>query len=287
MVKTRKAKSMRTAAAVIGVVVSLLGCARNQPAAVDDSLATALAHPDAVTDLNLSGMDMDVLPEKLWTLHNLRRLNLPCSEKLTKLPPQIGQLRLLEKLVLDCGNGGVMNVSLPEETGSLQHLTVLTLHGALDARSSPGETPAIPPRLPEAVRNLTRLRELDLSRNGLPSVPEQIGSLVNLEMLDLSFNDIRAIPEFVGNLRKLHKLSLEGNHHGLRLPSSLSHASGLKVTAGNNYLDLKSQEALRRTYPGIDFDFQDEFDDCSANEPPGGYPEWQKESCGPLPLHND
>src|SRR5262245_3448794 len=163
MVKTKQAKSMKTAAAVIGVVVGLMGCSRNQPPAADDSLATALAHPDEVTELNL-----------------------PCSEKLTKLPPQIGQLRRLEKLVLDCGNGGSMNVSLPEDIGSLQRLTVLTLHGVLDARPSPGETSlTVPARLPEALGKLTALKELDLSRNGLASVPEQIGSLVNLEILDL------------------------------------------------------------------------------------------------------
>jgi hypothetical protein len=30
----------------------------------------------------------------------------------------------------------------------------------------------------------------------------------------------------------------------------------------------------------MQFDFEDEYDDCNANEPAGGYPEWQKKTCG-------
>jgi Leucine-rich repeat (LRR) protein len=276
---------MRTTVAAIAAAVILFGCGGSQPRqlgvrpeetpALDSNLVSALAHPEKATRLTLAGSDLDTLPPELWTLHNLRELNLSCQEQLKKLPPEIGQLGLLEKLIFDCGNGGIMNLSLPEEIGKLNKLTVLTLYGAMDPSESRQSPPA---RLPDAVRNLTNLKELNLGRNRLTSVPEQIASLENLATLILSFNEIHEIPEFVGNLKKLRQLSLDGNG-GLKLPVSLSQAQGLKVAAGNDHLDWKTQEALRHAYPGIDFDFANEFDDCSANEPADGYPDWQKE-CG-------
>ena len=87
----------------------------------------------------------------------------------------------------------------------------------------------------------------------------------------------------MGNLTKLRELSLSENH-GIRFPASMSQTRGLKVTMGNNNLDLKSQASLKQKYPDITFDFSHEFDDCSANEPEKGYPEWQKKSCGTLPI---
>jgi hypothetical protein len=45
---------------------------------------------------------------------------------------------------------------------------------------------------------------------------------------------------------------------------------------------MKSQASLRQMYPNITFDFENEFDDCSSNEPTEGYPDWQKQSC-PVP----
>ena len=292
--------------ALIGVVACFFGCARNEQKntptpseeavlkhdsdssgkpALDSNLSIALAQPEIATQLTFHPTrELDTLPAELWTLTNLRELNLSCLDSLLKLPPEIGQLRFLERLVFDCGNSGSMNISLPEEIGKLKNLTVLRLYGAMDPREVGQNSP---PRarfkhLPEAVRNLTGLKELNLGRNGLPYVPPQIASLENLEILDLSFNEIHELPEFVGNLKRLRELSLEGNG-GIRLPASTSQIKGLKVTAGNNHLDLKNQDSLRQRYPDVKFDFENEFDDCAANEPVGGYPEWQKKSCGVLP----
>jgi Leucine-rich repeat (LRR) protein len=218
-------------------------------------------------------------------LTNLRELDLSCLENLKALPPEVGKLSSLEKLVFDCGNGGSMNISLPEEIGNLKGLRVLRLYGAMDPREF--EKNPLPPSrfkpLPEGIRKLTGLKELDLGRNGLPYVPPQISSLESLEVLDLSFNEIDELPEFMGNLKRLRVLALEGNG-GIRLPASMSQVSGLRITAGNNRLDLKSQDALRQRYPNIKFEFDDVYDDCGANEPAGGYPDWQRESCGSLPM---
>ena len=50
-------------------------------------------------------------------------------------------------------------------------------------------------------------------------------------------------------------------------PDSLAAIAGLKVYMGNNYLKLKEQERLRKRFPKLLFDFEDEFDsNPDANE---------------------
>jgi Leucine-rich repeat (LRR) protein len=282
-----KAQNQRTkgTVAMIAIVASFWGCSKNvqKEPALDSNLAAALAQPGKATSLSFSSTsELDRLPEELWTLTNLRELNLSCPN-FEKLPPEIEQLRSLEKLVVDCGNGSGVNISLPEEIGNLKNLNVLRLYGAMDPREVGQAPPARTAfkELPEGLRKLTGLKELDLGRNGLPYVPAQIASLESLEVLDLSFNEIHDLPEFVGNLKRLRELSLSGNH-GIRLPTSLSRIRGLKVLAGNNSFDLKAQALLHKRFPEITFDFENEFDDCSSNEPNEGYPDWQKQSC-PVP----
>jgi len=277
---------MRKTIAWIVLAASLYGCShpenRTQPA-FDSNLSVALANPEKTTELTFDrNIQLPALPAELWTLTHLRKLNMPCLEGLKTLPPEIARLALLEELVFDCGNGGQMNITLPQEIGNLSHLTVLRLYGAMDPREV-GEAPNQPhdfPPLPDSIRNLTGLRELDLGRNGLPTVPPQIAAFAKLESLDLSYNNIHELPEFMGNLKGLRRLSVMGNG-GVRFPESMSRIRGLRVAAGNNFFDLKNQDLLRRRYPDITFDFENQFDDCAANEPAGGYPEWQRKSCGP------
>jgi hypothetical protein len=100
---------------------------------LDPNRAVALTQPEKVTSLTFNPTnDLNTLPAELWTLTNLRELNLSCLEDLKKLPPEIGRLRSLQKLIFDCGNGGSMNISLPEEIGNLKNLSVLRLYGAMD-----------------------------------------------------------------------------------------------------------------------------------------------------------
>jgi hypothetical protein len=122
---------MKRTVAMIAVVATFWGCGKNPPEkpALDSNLAAALTQPGKVTSLTLNPTsDVATLPAELWTLTNLRELNLSCQEALEKLPSEIERLRMLEKLILDCGNGGSMNISLPEEIGNLKHLTVLRLY---------------------------------------------------------------------------------------------------------------------------------------------------------------
>lgn len=237
---------------------------------VFDSFEQAFRAPAKVRRLVIQKEDpgMRHLPPRLSALVNLEVFEISCLENLEDLPEEIGELRNLEELIIDNGNGCSMNVSLPRSIGRLGKLRVLRLYGALDPRDADSGRPARRARsrrLPDTIANLTRLEELDLGRNGLRSLPPQVASLRRLKRLGLDYNDLREIPPFVGNLTNLEELSLRSNG-GARLPQSLAGRKGLRVFMGNNSLTLRDQRRLRSRFPDIAFSFDNEFDDDAANE---------------------
>jgi len=237
-----------------------------------DNLAKALASPERVTSLSIkeyeSDSNMKHLPPKLGALINLKELEISCLENLEDIPVEIGQLKKLEKIIIDNGNGCGMNVSIPASIGDLTNLKVLRLFGALDPgeieSSVPATTPKIKP-LPATIAKLQNLEELDLGRNHLQTIPPEISNLKNLKKLGLDYNNLHDIPSFIGELKNLRELSISSNG-GVKLPQSLSKLSGLRISMGNNYLKLKDQVELRRQFPGATFDFENEYDDVAANE---------------------
>ena len=234
-----------------------------------DSFEQALVAPEKATTLSIKKYDPAIkhLPSQVGTLINLVELDLSCLENLEDLPSEIGNLKKLEKLIIDNGNGCRMNISLPESMGNLSNylsnLKVLILYGALDPREIGSDKPTPPSKvtsLPGMIGKLQNLEELDLGRNGIKGIPSQIASLQKLKRLALDFNDIHELPPFVGNLKNLRELSVCGNG-GINLPKSLSNLNGLKIFMGNNYLKIKDQEKLRRLFPKAIFSFENEFDD--------------------------
>jgi Leucine-rich repeat (LRR) protein len=236
-----------------------------------DSFEQAFVAPEKVTTLSITKYDPAIkhLPSQLGTLINLVELDISCLENLEDLPSEIGNLKKLEKLIIDNGNGCGMNISLPESIGNLSNLKVLRLYGALDPTDLSDTNKPIPPSkvksLPGTIGKLQNLEELDLGRNRIKSIPSQIGSLQNLKRLALDHNDIDELPAFVGNLKNLQELSVCDNG-GIKLPTSLSNLNGLKIFMGNNSLKIKDQKKLRRLFPKATFSFENEFDDSAANE---------------------
>ena len=250
-----------------------------------DSFEQALVAPEKATtlsilccvDLSKDGKEVGEtkydpaikhLPSQLGTLINLVELDISCLENLEDLPSEIGNLKKLEKLIIDNGNGCQMNISLPESIGNLSNLKVLRLYGALDPTPSDTNEPIPPSKvksLPGTIGNLQNLEELDLGRNRIKSIPSQIASLQKLRRLALDYNEIHEVPSFVGNLKNLQELSVCGNG-GIKLPKSLSNLNGLKIFMGNNHLKIKDQEKLRRLFPKATFSFEDEYDGSTANE---------------------
>lgn len=243
-------------------------CERFPAEFVFDSFAKALQTPEKVRCLapKFEGTDLNMkrLPAGLGKFVNLEVFAFACLEQLETLPEEIGNLRKLEELIIDNGNGCGMNLRLPRSIGKLQNLRILRLYGALDARDS-GRRRTVE-SLPDTLGNLRRLEVLDLGRNGLTVVPPAIARLSNLKTLRLEYNDLRALPAFVGNLPKLREISLDSNGRAVVLPASLSKLKGLKISMGNNSLKLRDQKSLRARFPKIVFAFENEFDDSSANQ---------------------
>lgn len=243
-------------------------CGRFPAETVFDSFAKALQTPEKVRCLvpKFEGKDLDMkrLPAGLGKLVNLEVFAFACLEKLEDLPEEIGNLRKLEELIVDNGNGCGMNVRLPRSIGKLQNLRILRLYGALDARDS-GRTRNIK-SLPETLGDLRKLEVLDLGRNGLTAVPPAIARLSKLKTLRLEYNDLRTLPAFLGNLSNLQEISLDSNGRAVVLPASLANIKGLKISMGNNSLKLRDQKSLRARFPKIAFSFENEFDDSSANQ---------------------
>jgi len=232
-----------------------------------DNLGQALKSPEEVTQLSIrDDPNLKHFPHEFSSLINLKELNISCLDSLEDLPPDIGRLTKLERIIIDNGNGCGMNVSIPASIGDLNNLKVLTLFGALEHTDQPESLSKVK-SLPTTIANLHNLEELDLGRNGLKSVPAEIGNLKNLKKLGLDYNNIHEIPSFFGELSNLKELSVCSNG-GIKLPESLSKISGLKIAMGNNYLKLKDQDELRRRFPKATFSFINEYDDDAANEEP-------------------
>ena len=152
-----------------------------------DSFEQAFVAPEKATTLSITKYDPAIkhLPSQLGTLTNLVELDISCLENLEDLPSEIGNLKKLEKLIIDNGNGCGMNISLPESIGNLSNLKVLRLYGALDPTDLSDTNKPIPPSevksLPGTIGKLQNLEELDLGRNRIKRIPSQIASLQKLK----------------------------------------------------------------------------------------------------------
>ncbi len=82
--------------------------------------------------------------------------------------------------------------------------------------------------VPEAVWQLSALRDLRLNGNQLTSVPEALGQLSALRALDLSSNQLTSVPEALGQLSALDWLRLDGNRL-TSLPEALGQLRALQV----------------------------------------------------------
>ncbi|MFH0733038.1 MAG: COR domain-containing protein [bacterium] len=140
-------------------------------------------------ELNLSKCGLKELPEELFELKNLSKLNL-YRNNLT----DIGYIKELKNLTtLDLSNNGLKDVSYIKE---LKNLTYLTL-----SRNSLTDI--------SFIKGLNNLTILDLSGNYIIDV-SYIRELKNLTTLDLSYNKLTDI-SYIRELKNLTALNLYSN----------------------------------------------------------------------------
>ncbi|GJN36939.1 hypothetical protein PR202_gb25845 [Eleusine coracana subsp. coracana] len=100
-----------------------------------------------------------------------------------------------------------------DQNNTVCHITRLKIY-AMDAVG----------QIPEELRNLTRLTNLDLGINALTgSVPKELGNLTNLVSLGFGSNNLNgSLPSEFGNLVKLKQLYIDSAGLSGPLPASLS-----------------------------------------------------------------
>jgi internalin A len=202
----------------------------------------AAAARDGATFLDLSGLNINTLPESIGRLTALKSLNLSRNElatlpvcigdlkalrgldlrinRLTELPEWLGKLSSLQRL--DLSDNQV--TTLPEWTGNLTALRGLDLH---DNRLT---------ALPEGLDKLTALQTLDVSNNQLTALPEWIGKLMALQTLYFSSNQLTALPEGIGKLTALQTLYVFNNQL-TALPEGIGKLTALQaLSVSNNQL---------------------------------------------------
>ncbi len=91
--------------------------------------------------------------------------------------------------------------TLPSEMGKMTNVTTFKIdHNLLDG-SLIGE-----------IRQMSKLKVLDVSYNKMTGMPAEIGQLSNLETLNYSYNDITGLPNELENLKNnLKEFDLTGN----------------------------------------------------------------------------
>jgi Leucine-rich repeat (LRR) protein len=228
----------------------------------------ACAHgpkPEPVKSLEISQKNAALL-NSLASYPDLETLTISCLEDLRALPDSLGKLAKLKALVIDNGNGCVMNPVLPESIGGLQQLEKLVLYGAQDPRADGDHPPQPTDRhpFPAGMAQLKNLRYLDLGRNGIDEVPAFVTQLPQLTELRLQANvTLKALPASIAGLHELTTLKLDGNAF-TDLPDFLNTLPKLtSISLGDNCSITQSgkkKSALKTRFPRVQFDFTDEFD---------------------------
>ena len=144
-------------------------------------------------------------------------LALPENNLSGPLPPQLGDLAHLQRLVL---NGNKLTGPIPAELGKLAELTMLNLRDNDLSGAIPGQLGA-----------LSRLDSLLLSSNELSgAIPAELGNLSSLRRLLLAWNQLSGpVPPELGNLAGLTYLSVSRNELTGTIPPELANLGSIQL----------------------------------------------------------
>jgi len=196
-----------------------------------------------ITNLNLKGNKIEVIPDEISQLENLKVVYLD-GNCLSEISTAFFELKEIEVLTLN--NNQLKKI--PDEIGSLINLKRLHI-------SSNQLT-----ELPTTIGQLEKLEHLYVSKNLISSLPDELGMLANLTQLNMfdnqlenllidfsnlgdleyfeaGFNKIKSISPTIGVLKKLRRFSLFDNELS-KLPKEISNLSHLQLlNVSYNYLE--------------------------------------------------
>eukprot|EP00028_Trichosphaerium_sp_Am-I-7-wt_P007952 CAMPEP_0168521224 /NCGR_PEP_ID=MMETSP0405-20121227/8525_1 /TAXON_ID=498012 /ORGANISM="Trichosphaerium sp, Strain Am-I-7 wt" /LENGTH=318 /DNA_ID=CAMNT_0008542395 /DNA_START=26 /DNA_END=982 /DNA_ORIENTATION=- len=169
--------------------------------------------------VDVSNKELEEFP--MFTTLNKCLIDLNAAENsITVIPPEVGQIKTLEKLNLSYNDINTMS----DEIGNLEKLKELNLH-----KNQLTD-------LPETLKNLNKLVLLWVSNNKLKEMPSWMGSLVSLQKLNVAYNSWKIIPDSIGELKNLRNLDLSGNKLK-SLPASICSLNIEVLECFNNKLE--------------------------------------------------
>ena len=214
----------------------------------------------SLPDNNLTG----TLPPELGDLTQLKRLVLDDNQLTGSIPPALGRLSQLTMLDLSKNS---LTGTIPSELGSLSRLDSLLLWR--NQLTGP---------IPADLENLGSLGRLALSSNQLSGpVPPELGNLANLTRLIISRNNLTGtIPPELAKLSSLQILSVSRNNLTGTIPPELAKLSSLQsLSVSRNNLtgtippelgDLATLEALYLYDNGLSGPLPEKLTDLTALE---------------------
>ncbi|MBR1735056.1 MAG: leucine-rich repeat domain-containing protein [Alphaproteobacteria bacterium] len=159
---------------------------RIQRCAMTDKSLELLQTFKKLTELTLRGNSIIRLPKSIFSLQNLRRLDVGLNN-LRELQSDIGKLSLLQYLDVRANK----LCELPKEIGCLANLDRLYIQYNSELSS-----------LPEEIGNCKSLVRFCATGCNLKTLPRKICELKNLEYLEVAGNDLRNLPKEIKNFLK-------------------------------------------------------------------------------------
>ncbi len=195
-------------------------------------------YQDRVETLYLPYYGISILPPEIGNLTELHNLNI-YGEPLHNIPKEFGNLSKLNTLDFYCDSNTNFlsdfrsqsnlkelaivisdSSAVPIEVFNLQSLSRLHLNGGFA-------------EIPEEIRNLSKLRKLEIFNASLSSLPKSIGSLTELIYLRIENSALKNLPAEIANLEELVSLYLNSNSLS-HLPPEIGNLLNLKILYANN-----------------------------------------------------
>ncbi|XP_056162381.1 disease resistance protein RPV1-like [Syzygium oleosum] len=200
-------------------------------------LPTRIGRMVELRELRINDTDIQEIPISKGCLMKLETLCVLNCQRLSQLPELMGSFVSLT--LLDLSWSAIEG--LPESISSMKELEILNAHQCrllACIPSSIGDLASLQSlflcrcssltEIPDSIKKLASLTELDLGYTSITKLPEGIENMPNLRVLEISGTNITELPNAIGKLAKLQKLGVEKCEKLERLPSNMCELVSLK-----------------------------------------------------------